>query len=91
MLAGVTRQDLLTFPCDYPIKVMMRAGVELRAQVDAVIGRHAGAAVAAAATERPSAQKNFSSVTYTIYARDAAHIAVLFAELKDIRGVLMVL
>ena len=83
--------ELLTFPCDYPIKVMLRAGTELRAHVDAVMARHAGAQVATSATERPSAQGNFSAVTYTIRARDPEHIAALFADLKDIPGVLMVL
>ena len=87
----MTKPDLLTFPCAYPIKVMMRAGAEPRAHVDAVIGRHAGAGVAAAATERTSAQGNFDGVTYTIQARDAQHIAALFADLKDIPGVLLVL
>jgi putative lipoic acid-binding regulatory protein len=56
-----------------------------------VFERHAGAAVAAAATERASAQGNFRAVTYTIQARDAQHIAELFADIKDIPGVLMVL
>lgn len=83
--------ELLTFPCDYPIKVMLRASAELRADVDAVMVRHAGAEVAASATERPSAQGNFSAVTYTIRARDPEHIAALFADLKDIPGVLLVL
>jgi putative lipoic acid-binding regulatory protein len=82
---------LLSFPCDYPIKVMLRAGEDLRAHVDAVMARHTDAAVIAAATERPSAQGNFLGVTYTIRARDEAHIAALFAELKDLPGVLMVL
>ena len=91
MLAAMTTPELLTFPCAYPIKVMMRAGAEPRAHVDAVFGRHAGAAVAAAATERSSAQGNFRAVTYTIQARDAQQIAELFADIKDIPGVLMVL
>ena len=87
----MTTQELLTFPCAYPIKVMMRADAELRAGVDAIVSRHAGAGVVAAATLRQSAQGNFSGVTYTIQARDAEHIAALFADLKDIPGVLMVL
>jgi putative lipoic acid-binding regulatory protein len=91
MLAVMTTPELLSFPCAYPIKVMMRAGAEPRAHVDAVFGRHAGAAVTAAATERSSAQGNFRAVTYTIQARDAQHIAELFADIKDIPGVLMVL
>ena len=91
MLAAMTTPELLTFPCAYPIKVMMRAGAEPRAHVDAVFSRHAGAAVAAEATERSSAQGNFRAVTYTIQARDAQQIAELFADIKDIPGVLMVL
>lgn len=81
----------LTFPCDYPIKVMMRAGADIRAAVDAVFVRHAGDAVIVNAQVRPSAQGNFTGVTYTIQARDAAHIAALFADLKGIAGVVMVL
>ncbi|MGH8253602.1 MAG: YbeD family protein [Steroidobacteraceae bacterium] len=82
---------LLQFPCDYPIKVMLRAGAEPRAHVDAVLARHAGASVIETATERPSAQGNFVGVTYTIRARDADHIEALFTDLKDVPGVLMVL
>ena len=87
----MTTPETLTFPCAYPIKVVMRAGAQLRAAVDAVFVRHADATVVAAATVRPSAQGNFSGVTYTIQARDAQHIAALFADLKEIPGVLMVL
>jgi putative lipoic acid-binding regulatory protein len=83
--------ETLTFPCAYPIKVVMRADAQLRAAVDSIFERHADAAVVAAATARPSAQGNFSGVTYTIQARDAQHIAALFADLKELPGVLMVL
>jgi putative lipoic acid-binding regulatory protein len=83
--------ELLTFPCDYPIKVMLRAGDELRVRVDAIMARHSSPAAIESATTRPSAQGNFSAVTYTFRARDAAQIAALFADLKDIPGVLLVL
>ncbi len=91
MLAHMSDMKLLSFPCDYPIKVMLRANESSRAHVDAVMARHTDATVIAAATERPSAQGNFLGVTYTIRARDAEHIAALFADLKDLPGVLMVL
>ena len=83
--------ETLTFPCSYPIKVVMRAEPGLRVAVDAIFVRHADAAAAAGATTRQSAQGNFSGVTYTIQARDEPHIAGLFADLKEIPGVLMVL
>ena len=69
----------------------MRTDAGLRESVDAAISRHAGAPAAAAAQARQSAQGNFSGVTYTIEARDERHIAELFAELREIPGVLMVL
>ena len=84
-------RERLVFPCAYPIKVLMRADTGLRESVDAAIGRHAGAEVAAAAQARQSAQGNFNGVTYTIQARDEQHIAALFAELREMAGVLMVL
>jgi len=87
----VDTPKLLTFPCAYPIKVMMRAEPAVRASVDEVLARHAEAAAIAAATERPSAQGNFLAVTYTIHARDEQHIAALFADLKNVAGVLLVL
>jgi uncharacterized protein len=91
MIEGVDARERLEFPCAYPIKVLMRADAGLRESVDAAVGRHAGAPVVAAAQARASAQGNFNGVTYTIQARDEQHIAALFAELREIPGVLMVL
>ncbi len=91
MLRVVDTPKLLTFPCAYPIKVMMRADETVRASVDDVMARHAEAAAITTATERPSAQGNFQAVTYTIHARDEAHIAALFSDLKAVSGVFLVL
>ena len=81
----------IVFPCAYPIKVMVRSDPQVRMHVDTVLARHAGPAVIETVAERPSAQGNFAGLTYTIEARDEAHIAGLFADLKSIAGVLMVL
>jgi len=91
MLAGMETPALLVFPCDYPIKVMMRRGGTVRTEVDAVVALHSEPAVIAGAAERRSTQGNYSGVTYTIRARDEQHIAALFADLKRVAGVLMVL
>ncbi len=91
MLPVVDAPKLLTFPCAYPIKVMMRADADVRTAVDGILARHAEASAVTSATERPSAQGNFCAVTYTIRARDEAHIAALFADLKNVSGVFLVL
>jgi uncharacterized protein len=82
---------LLQFPCEYPIKVMARAGPELREALDAILTRHAGTNALAGVTERPSAQANFVSVTYMIWAVSEAQIEALFAELKQCPAVMVVI
>jgi len=87
----MTTPKLLIFPCEYPIKVMVRTEAGLRTRIDEVMERHMGHMDATQVSERPSAQGNFSSITYLPVARDEAQIAALFAELSQIPGVLMVL
>jgi putative lipoic acid-binding regulatory protein len=81
----------LQFPCDYPIKVMVRAEPGVRQQVDEIMQRHAGPLPPAAVTERSSAQNRFMGITYVIHAQGEAQIAALFGALKACPGVLMVL
>ena len=87
----MSEPKLLQFPCRYPIKVMVRASESMRAQLDAIVTRHAGTLEPGDISERPSAQQNYAGITYHITARDEAHIASLFAELKALPGVILVL
>jgi putative lipoic acid-binding regulatory protein len=81
----------LSFPCDYPIKVMVRAEKGVRSQIDAIIECHAAPLDRTSVVERPSAQKNFLGITYVIRATGAEQIAQLFAALKLCEHVLLVL
>ncbi len=81
----------LLFPCDYPIKVMVRVEPGVRAHVDAILERHAGPIDLATVSERASAQQNFLGITYVIHARSEAQIAELFEALKACPQVLLVL
>jgi uncharacterized protein len=81
----------LTFPCDYPIKVMVRAEEGVRIHIDAILERHAGPVDLSSVTERASAQQRFLSLTYVIRATGEPQIAELFAALKRCPQVLMVL
>ena len=87
----MTDQKLLQFPCRYPVKVMIRASVNLREQLDLIVARHAGTLGTGDISERASRHQNYASVTYMIEARDAAQIAALFAELKLTPGVVMII
>ena len=81
----------LQFPCEYPIKVMGRAGPELRPRLDEVLVRHAGLDALHQVSERASAQAHYVGVTYVIQARSAEHIAALFNDLKELPDVLLVI
>jgi putative lipoic acid-binding regulatory protein len=81
----------VNFPCDYPIKVMVRVEDGVRSHVDAIVERHAGPVDLSAVTERPSAQGNFLGITYVIRATGQDQIAQLFAALKLCPQVMLVL
>jgi len=83
--------ERLSFPCDYPIKVMVRAQEGVRTQVDAIVRRHTTPFDPSSVVERPSAQKNFIGLTYVIRATSAEQIAQLFVDLKFCPQVVLVL
>jgi putative lipoic acid-binding regulatory protein len=81
----------LSFPCQYPIKVMVRADPGIRGEVDRIIAEHAGPLDPESVTERSSAQNRFLGITYMIRATSEAQIAALFGALKGCPQVLLVL
>jgi putative lipoic acid-binding regulatory protein len=88
---AVDPPKLLHFPCEYPIKVLVRGSAAVRSEIDPLMVRHAGPSALSRVTERPSAQASFLSITYLIEAQSEQQIATLFAELKTHSSVVMVL
>jgi len=86
----VTRTPLLTFPTDYPIKVVGRASDTLRAEADAIVAKHAPDFDASRTRERRSQNGNFLSLSYTIHAVSAEQVSALAAELTACEAVLLV-
>jgi uncharacterized protein len=81
----------VNFPCDYPIKVMVRVEDGVRSHIDAIVERHAGPIDLTGVTQRASAQGNFLGITYLIRAHSEDQIAQLFAALKLCPQVMLVL
>lgn len=77
----VSETPLIEFPTDYPIKVIGRASGELRAQIDAIVIRHAPDLDPSATRERFSANGRFVSLTYHIRAVSAGQVEALAADL----------
>ena len=81
----------LTFPTDYPVKVVGRPDADFRARVHAIVLRHVPALGEQAPAERPSSGGNFLSLSYLLPAESRAQIEALVAELRACEGVLMLL
>jgi uncharacterized protein len=83
--------ERITFPTEYPVKVVARTAPDLRARVDAVFARHFGAFPPERVAERASAQSNFVSLTYTMVVEAETQLAALHTDLKAVDSVVMVL
>jgi putative lipoic acid-binding regulatory protein len=83
--------ERISFPTEYPIKVIARAGEGLRQRLDELFARHFGEFHAHRVSERASAQSSFVSFTYLMEVKDAAQLAPLNEELRALEGVIMVL
>ncbi len=81
----------LTFPCDFPIKAMGHAHVELDAIIVAIVRRHAPDIREGAVTRRYSSNRKYLSVTVTIQAENRAQLDAIYHELTACEHVLMAL
>jgi putative lipoic acid-binding regulatory protein len=84
-------EELLTFPTDYPIKVVGRPSAEFRARIHAVVLKHAPDVETDRISERLSENGNFLSISYTIVAQSREQVVALARDLAAADGVLMVI
>ena len=83
--------ERITFPVDYPIKVVAKASEDLRARVDAVFSRHFGDFEAHRVSQRASAQSNFVALTYLMWVEAESQLGALHSDLRAEDGVMLVL
>lgn len=80
----------ITFPCDYPLKVVGDAAEDFAATVCQIVRRHDPAFEAAGIKVVPSRNGRFQSVRLSIRATGESQIQALFLELKATGRVHMV-
>ncbi len=85
------QKELLTFPTDYPIKIVGRPTAEFRARIHAVVIKHVPDVETDRISERLSENGNFLSISYTIVARSREQVIALAKDLTATEGVLMVI
>lgn len=81
----------IEFPCDYPIKVMGEAVEGFEADVLDVVRRHVSALDNEQVSRRPSAKGNYLALTVVIEATGLEQLERLFADLKSLPAVKLVL
>ena len=83
--------EKITFPCDYPVKVVARSTEDLREHLDSIFAEHFGGFDAARVAVRPSAQANFVSFTYTMVVQNVEQLKSLHGALQKHPAVVMVI
>jgi uncharacterized protein len=81
----------ITFPCDYPIKVVGDVTPEFHDQVCDVVAKHDPAMTADRISQKTSRKGNFVSISFMLVAQSKEHLDALFADLKEIEAVRLVL
>ena len=88
---GRSRDELLTFPTAYPIKVVGRRSDTLRASIDAIVRQHVPDLTADQVSERASKEQHFLAITYTINAQSKEQIVALANALQASKDVIMLI
>ena len=81
----------ITFPCDYPIKVVGDVTPEFHVQVCDVVARHDPAMTTDKISQKTSRKGNFVSISFMLVAQSKQQLDELFADLKKIEAVRLVL
>ena len=81
----------ITFPCDYPVKVLGRSSAEFREVVLEVFERHAPGFDQARVSIRDSRKGTFAALTVTITATGPEQLQALHADLLATGHVKMVI
>ncbi|WP_332671641.1 YbeD family protein [Aromatoleum sp.] len=79
----MSRETLLEFPCDFPIKIMGARVDEFAQAVVAVVARHAPDFDPGSVEMRPSSKGNYLALTCTIRALSQAQLDALYRELSS--------
>jgi len=85
------RESPITYPCDFPIKVMGRREAGFAQSVMQIVLKHAPDFQPATMEMRPSRQGTYISLTVIVQARSREQLDALYRDLCDHPSVVMVL
>ena len=79
----------LVFPCQYPVKVMSEAGA--KKTILALVERHVEFCADQGVRTRPSRNGRFEAITVTVEAQSREQLERLYADLRQLDAVKMML
>lgn len=83
------KETNLKFPCEFPIKVMGKTGINFEGKVVAIIRKHVPDLGEGAIKSRFSKDGNYQSITITINAQSKAQLDAIYQDLKKEKEVLV--
>jgi putative lipoic acid-binding regulatory protein len=84
-------ESLLSFPCEFPIKVMGRSSETFEAEVVGIVRKHAPDLSEDAVTSRASGKGNYIAVTVIVTATSKEQLDNIYLELNAHEDVMMTL
>lgn len=87
----MAQQALLTFPCQFPIKVMGRSGDEFEFAVVQILRKHLPQLAEGAIRRRDSRQNNYAALTIVVEAQSREQLDAIYCDLSACEHVLMAL
>ncbi|WP_317451567.1 DUF493 family protein [Methylobacter psychrophilus] len=87
----MSEQTFFEFPCQFPVKAMGKADMELDLLVIEIVRRHVPDVKPDAVTSRPSKDGNFIAITVVIEASSKKQLDAIYQDLSDHPHVLMAL
>ena len=87
----MNEESLLTFPCEFPIKVMGRSSETFETDVVGIVRKHVPDLPDSAVTSRPSGKGNYVAITVLVNVTSKEQLDNIYLELNAHEAVLMTL
>ena len=84
-------EELIDFPCDYPVKPMGFSGENFEEHVLSLLSTHAELSEPRQVSSRLSKGGKYTSLTVSVWARSREHLELVYSLLKEDEKIVFVL
>jgi len=84
-------EELIEFPCDYPVKAMGYTGEGFEDHVLMLVSKHAELTEPRQTKSRLSSGGKYTSITVSVKARSREHLELIYAQLKEDEKIVYIL